>query len=165
MYQNPNSTAIEHACRMLMHRGDKVTIINEKVQRQVGGSDCALFALAFARDLCHGLNPKNQKYHQGSMQKHYISCLENAAMVPFPKTEKRVPSHLDCKKSFVSIFCECRPPKDRAEYVQCHTCRAWYHPTCVNIPEWAVNTKRRWRCSKCKGNTPLCPLQSNTNLF
>lgn len=32
MYQNPNSTAIEHARGMLMHTGDEVTIINDKVQ-------------------------------------------------------------------------------------------------------------------------------------
>ena len=55
MYQKPNSIAVEHACRMLMYPGSKVTFINEKVQRQVGGSDCGLFSLAFATDLCHGL--------------------------------------------------------------------------------------------------------------
>ena len=32
LYQNTNSTAVEHACRMLMYPGDKVTFINEKVQ-------------------------------------------------------------------------------------------------------------------------------------
>ena len=58
MYQKPNSIAVQHACRMLlMCPGSKVTFINEKVQRQVGGSDCGLFSLAFATDLCHGLDP------------------------------------------------------------------------------------------------------------
>ena len=93
-----------------------------------------------------------------------ISCLKNAAMVPFPKTEERVPFHLGCKKSFVSIFCECRLSNDRAEYVQCFTFRTWYHPTCANRPECAVKSKRRWRCSKFKGNTPLCSLQCNASL-
>ena len=58
MYCNANSTSIEHACRMLMYPGEKVTIVNEKVQRQVGGSDCGLFSLAFATDLCHGIAPQ-----------------------------------------------------------------------------------------------------------
>ena len=146
---------------MLMRPEEKVTIINEKVQRQVGGSDCVLFALAFTTDLCHCLNPTEQKYHQGSLWKHYITCLENAAMVPFPKTEKRVPFHVGYKKSFVSIFCECRLPNDNAEYVQCFTCRAWYHPACVNIPKWALNSERGWRCRQCKGNSALHPLHSN----
>ena len=117
LYQNTNSTAVEHACRMLMYPGDKVTFINEKVQRQVGGSDCGLFSLAFATDLCHGIDPTNQKYNQGSMRQHYVNCLENGAMSPFPKTEKRVPRHLGSIKSSVAIYCVCRLPYDREEYV------------------------------------------------
>jgi len=31
MYQKPNSITVEHACRMLMYPGSKVTFINEKV--------------------------------------------------------------------------------------------------------------------------------------
>ena len=61
-FYNPSPTAIEHACRMLMYPGHEVTFMNEKVQKQVGSSDCGLFALAFATDLCHGLDPLNQKY-------------------------------------------------------------------------------------------------------
>ena len=104
LYQNTNSTAVEHACRMLMYPGDKVTFINEKVQRQVGGSDCGLFSLAFATDLCHGIDPTNQKYNQGSMRQHYVNCLENGAMSPFPKTEKRVPRYLG---SHLLLFTVC----------------------------------------------------------
>lgn len=59
MYHNANSTSIEHACRMLMYPGEKLTIVNERVQRQVGGSDCGLFSLAYATDLCHGIDPTN----------------------------------------------------------------------------------------------------------
>ncbi|XP_044179160.1 uncharacterized protein LOC122960771 [Acropora millepora] len=107
MYHNANSTSIEHACRMLMYPGEKLTIVNEKVQRQVGGSDCGLFSLAYATDLCHGIDRTNQKYNQGSMRQHYVSCLENGTMSPFPKTEKRVPFHLGSKKSPVAIYCVC----------------------------------------------------------
>ena len=52
IYQKPNSIAIEHACRMLMYSGSKVTFINEKVQRQVGANDCGLFSL-FISDRIH----------------------------------------------------------------------------------------------------------------
>ena len=118
MYHNANSTSIEHACRVLMYPGEKVTIVNEQVQRQVGGSDCGLFSLAFATDLCHGIDPINQKYNQGSMRQHYVHCLENGTLSPFPKIEKRVPFHLGSKKSLVPIYCVCRP-NDEEEYVQC----------------------------------------------
>lgn len=152
LYKNMNSTSIEHACRMLMYPGDKVTFVNEKVQRQVGGSDCGLFSLAFATDLCHGIDPTNQKYHQESLRQHYVDCLENGEMSPFPKTEKRVPCHLSSIKSSVAIYCVCRLPYNREEYVQCSNdkCKEWYHPTCVKIPTWAINSNRNWRCHKCK---------------
>ena len=151
IYQKPNSIAIEHACRMLMYSGSKVTFINEKVQRQVGANDCGLFSLAFASDLCHGLDPVHLRYDQGSMRQHYVNCLENGAMAPFPRTTQRVPFHLACNKSAVAIDCVCRLPYDRDEYVQCsYKCKALYHPTCVNVPAWALNSGRKWRCTKCK---------------
>lgn len=89
-YQKPNSIAVEHAPRMLIYPGSKVAFINEKFQRQVGASDCGLFYLAFATDLCHGLD--HIKYDQGAMRQHYVNCLENGAMVPFPRT-RNVPFH------------------------------------------------------------------------
>lgn len=98
LYHKPSSVAAEYACRMLMYPGDTVTFMNEKVQRQVSSNDCGLFALAFATDLCHGLDPAIQRYDQGSMRQHYVDCLENGTMVPFPKTTRRVPFHLGNKK-------------------------------------------------------------------
>ena len=151
LYLKPSSIAIEHACRMLMFPGDQVTLVNEKVQRQVGSNDCGLFAMAFATDLCNGLDPVNQRYEQGCMRQHYVSCLENGSMVPFPKTTKKVPLHIGSKKSSVAIYCVCRMPYDKEEYVQCsYRCRAWYHTSCVKIPEWAINSGRRWKCGECR---------------
>ncbi|XP_068734644.1 uncharacterized protein [Montipora capricornis] len=97
LYRKPNASAIEHACRMMHHMGDAVTLVNEKVQRQLGSSDCGLFALAFAADLCHGLDPTNQSYDQAKMRvsEHYISCLESRTITPFPTTTRRVPYHMD----------------------------------------------------------------------
>ena len=48
LYSKPNSVLIDHACRMLFYQQDTVTFCNEKVQKQLGGSDCGLMALAFA---------------------------------------------------------------------------------------------------------------------
>ena len=75
---------------MLMHAGDSILFINEKVQKQINSSDCGLFALAFATDLCHGVDPQTQAYDQENMRAHYVDCLESQEMVPFPKTSRRV---------------------------------------------------------------------------
>ena len=71
-------------------------------------------------------------------------------MVPFPKTDKRVPFHLDCNSTSVSIFCLCRLPKDRQEYVECFSCHGLYHPHCVSIPEWVIKSRLQWNCQKCR---------------
>ena len=90
----PNNVVIEHACRMILHTGPEVTFVYEKVQKQLGSSDCGLFALAFATDLCHGLDPTKQSYNQEMMHRHFVGCLEKGKMTPFPNTAKRVPFHL-----------------------------------------------------------------------
>ena len=80
-----------------MHAGDSIIFINEKVQKQINASDCGLFSLAFATDLCHGIDPVTQAYDQEKMRAHYVSCLESREMVPFPRTSRRVPYHLTKK--------------------------------------------------------------------
>ena len=134
-----------------MHAGDSILFINEKVQKQINLSDCGLFALAFATDLCHGVDPQTQAYDQENMRAHYVSCLESHEMIPFPKTSRRVPYHVTKKMTTVAIFCVCRMPNDKKEYVQCSQCNGWYHPTCVSIPDWVINSRRRWKCDTCRG--------------
>lgn len=101
LFIKPNTIAVEHACRMLLHAGDTVTFINEKVQKQIGSADCSLFALAFTTDLYQGLDPMNQSYDQALMRQHYVTCLESANVTPFPKTLRRVPSHVVQNKTLV----------------------------------------------------------------
>lgn len=151
LFQRISPIAIRHSCRLLMHTGGSILFSNEKVQKQINSSDCGLFALAFATDLCHGIDPVTQSYDQEKMRAHYVNCLDSLEMVPFPKTTRRVPYHLHNSKATVDIFCVCRMPNDNQEYVQCFQCNGWYHPTCVDIPNWVINSKRRWRCETCRG--------------
>ena len=153
LYNTANFIAIRHACHMLMFPGDSVLFINEKVQRQLNVHDCGLFALAIATDLCHGVYPVTHSYDQRKLRQHYVTCLESRKMASFPKTSRRVIHHLGTAKQTVAIYCVCRLPNDKQEYVQCFECHGWYHPSCVNVPEWAIITKRRWRCDKCRNKT------------
>ena len=152
LYSKPNSVLIDHACRMLFFQQDTVTFCNEKVQKQLGGSDCGLMAFAFATDLCHGLDPATQRYSQFEMRQHFVSCLESGKMKPFPKTNRRVHCHLSCNRNSVPIFCLCRLPNNKQEYIQCCSCRGWYHPQCSLAPQWAITSKLPWKCPKCKPN-------------
>lgn len=87
LYNRLDDVLIDHGCRMLPSAQDAVTFFYVKVQKQIGGSDCGLFALAFATDLCFGLDPHNQKYKHNEMRQHFIRCLESGKMTPFPETD------------------------------------------------------------------------------
>ena len=102
-----------HVAYCYIHTGDAVTFLNERVQQQFGSSDCGLFALAFATDLCHGLDPTKRNYIQGLMRKHYVDCLESGKMAPFPTTDTTVPRHPNTKKTKIPIFCDCRLPNEK----------------------------------------------------
>ena len=105
LYRKPNATAAEHACRILLYTGDQVMFINEKVQRQMGSSDCGLYALAFATDLCHGIDPTSPRsYDHVLMRQHYVECLDKGRMVPFPSSIRRVIYHNIRREHWFKFF-------------------------------------------------------------
>ena len=53
------------------------------VQRQVGGSDCGLSALAFAVSLCMRKDPHTERYAQTEMRQHLARCFEEKEMTFF----------------------------------------------------------------------------------
>lgn len=59
-----------------------------KIQKQVGGVDCGLFAIATATDICHFNNPYEITYDQSKMRKHLIECFNNNLLTPFPRFQQ-----------------------------------------------------------------------------
>ena len=61
------------------------------VQRQKGGIDCGLFAVAYAYELCaHGVtNVANLVYSQDDLRTHLIQCLVEGTLAPFPRAAQR----------------------------------------------------------------------------
>ena len=85
---------------------------------------------------------------RGKKRESVSTTFENARNFPATFTRRR---------QKVPIFCICRRPYDKEEYVQYCKCRAWYHTDFVEVPESAVNTKRKWGCQKCKDDIGLKP--------
>ena len=54
------------------------------VQRQAGGTECGLFAIAFAVALGLGYNPTKLLFKQESMRGHLIDCLTKQEFSNFP---------------------------------------------------------------------------------
>ena len=59
------------------------------VQMQAGGSDCGLFAIAFATSLCYGQSAGNFHFDQSAMRKHLINCFEGGHFEMFRIGENR----------------------------------------------------------------------------
>ena len=150
LFAHPSNLAVKHACRMLNYQGESITVVNQKVQKQSNSNDWGLFAIAFATTLYHGGNPSKTRYDQTALKKHLVNCLESLEVTLFPETSTQVPWHTTVGHKTVTIYCLCRMPNDKREYVQCAGCDDWYQPRCAKIPASARNTKRKWFCSRCK---------------
>jgi hypothetical protein len=71
----------------IIHTPSKFIDIDVKpVQQQMGTFDCGLFALAFASSLLQKTIPDAIVYDQAKMRAHFVSCLENKSIEPFPET-------------------------------------------------------------------------------
>lgn len=63
---------------------DNPTIKVFLYQKQEGGNDCGLFAIAAATAIANGHDPSKMKFQQGSMRPHFISCIKNNRLQMFP---------------------------------------------------------------------------------
>ena len=129
-------------------------------QRQIGSSDCGLFAIAFATSLCSGLDLHTLKYDQSKMRSNFLSCVESGCLFPFhtPGATRRLGRAYFVHTKEVPVFCICRLPwnKDstahivRGALVQCALCKEWYHQFCCQIDDVVLDTpKYKYLCRKC----------------
>ena len=58
------------------------------IQRQIGGSDCGLFAIACATSICNGLDPSICSYDQSNMRDHLKVLFEMSSIGVFPPSSK-----------------------------------------------------------------------------
>ncbi len=63
----------------------KITLKIHKVQFQERSDDCGLFSIAYATDLVYGNDPASCRYKQKDLRSHFLDCLENKMLLPFPK--------------------------------------------------------------------------------
>ena len=53
-------------------------------QQQTGGSDCRVFAIAFATSLVLGSTPQDMTFDIAKMRPHLVACLTAGAITQFP---------------------------------------------------------------------------------
>ena len=126
----------------------------KNVQHQYGGSDCGLFALAFATALSASTDPTACTFDQGLMREHFLKCIKKGKMDPFLLKQPRRPISRLVKVEIFDIHCHCRMTENQTDkMILCNGNRKqWYHSSCDHIEEsikfW--NSRRRWYCRNCK---------------
>ena len=134
---------------LMMTKDRAISVTYANVQWQSGGSDCGLFALAFATSLCEGHDPSAILYNQPQMRNHLFTCLVAGKITTFPH---RPSSRRDKTESeLIPVFCICRLPDNGGVMIQCSKCDEWYHRSCIRLPEKYLNNDQlSWCCSQCK---------------
>ena len=133
----------------------QLTVRITAVQQQQNGTDCGVFALAYATSLLHGQDPESVTYDTSKLRSHLLHCLHQGHMSPFPLTETK---HDRCKTKDVALilYCSCRMPWQKADdsdpamqMAQCDNCLEWFHRCCENIPDNVFVNNSFWECYKC----------------
>lgn len=120
------------------------------VHQQYGVVDCGVFAIAFATDLCHELDPVAAAYDQRKMREHLIACLERMTFQPFPQVKTNVRISARVFKT-IKVYCTCRlPEKFDSQMVECERCFEWFHYCCVGISNSNSKQTSHWLCTLCQ---------------
>lgn len=135
-----DSSIVNQVCTILQSQQPCITIDIVNVMMQRGGSDCGLFALAMAADLCRGVDPYQARYTQDRMREHLRSDFDNLRVSCFPASLSQQKQRCFVSVSY-EIFCICRKPESYP-MAGCDTCGQWYHSICLDIPPQLYLTMR-----------------------
>lgn len=75
LHMTLSSTMQRVVADLVMTKNKVIPVKYGNMQMQSGGSDCRVFALAFATALCHGVDPEMDCYDQSQFRKHFKACL------------------------------------------------------------------------------------------
>ena len=104
---------------------DSITLLFADVQKQIGGNDCGILAIAFATAICLGELPGKFLFDRN----HLIGCLEKQSFTMFPfKQERRQSSRKLASREIIPIYCVCRLPAiNNVPMIQCSNCKRRFH--------------------------------------
>lgn len=80
------STNLNQSIQILDTSNDHICVecSVEAVKMQTNEKICGLYAIAFAYDLCVGVDPSTRNYNEDKMRKHLFKCLNQNYFEPFP---------------------------------------------------------------------------------
>ena len=144
----PNGSIVKQACAIMFSKDQSLTFNVVNVQYQSGCSDCGLFSLAMAFDLCNKEDPVFKDYDQTQLRAHLKNSFETETITSFPgkrsKRKKRVVEQIE-----LDIHCLCRQPEEGL-MLCCDRCDTWYHSHCIRMPAEVHNPEAKWICQFCQ---------------
>ena len=106
---NLSQDTVHVIARMVKCEDEEFMVKLMPVQHQTNGSDCGLFALAFATDFAEGIDPSERYYDEKALRNHQLQCFRNNEINQFPYKDisvKSKPSKIIYK--VYDVFCICR---------------------------------------------------------
>ena len=83
------STPFKKQCAVILQtKSSSFTLQFIEVQRQNGGGDCTLFAIANTVALCNKQDHHLVRYDQSQMRRHLWKCYEGGKHTPFPEKKE-----------------------------------------------------------------------------
>ena len=118
-------SAKEVVSALVKSKQKRIHLLFPDVQQQSDSSSCRLFTLAYAQTLCEGKDPAKTHYNHSKLRPHYLQCLQDRRMTPFPSTNVLYNPDKPLTTSF-KIYCVCRLPNCGDKMVNCDQYREWY---------------------------------------
>ena len=93
----------------------EITLHVMNIEQQNNGSDCGLYVIATALELCAGNDPTTASWHREKMRPHLEKCLTKQKLKFFPKNEREIEEQETLKTEKTKLYCSCRQPECRSE--------------------------------------------------
>jgi hypothetical protein len=124
-----------------------ITVNIISIGKQSGSTECGLYAIAIATSLANNIDPVTILFRQEEMRAHYVQCLEQGKLEPFPVAKaRRSPKNPVIEKLQIYSCPTCYRGDDGSSMVQCDGCDLWYHAACVE----SFNSEETWYGSCCQ---------------
>ena len=93
------------ASLLFVDNAEHIEVSIPPVVQQTNGTDCGVYAIAFATALCNNLDPTSLKFNRRAIRDHLWQALQCGHLSMFP-FEKRRPQDQN-KLVKISVYCEC----------------------------------------------------------
>ena len=139
------------AALLFVEDKDDIEVTIPPVQQQSNGTDCGVFAIAFATALCYQLNPASLKFNRQVIRAHLWDSIQNGYLGIFPFEEA---SSKEVDRSLtIQVYCDWHLPynPNKNRMAECSECKQWFHKKCQQIPDKVFKFERfKWQCKDCK---------------